>query len=185
MSMILGLERGKVKLVPHQSSWKLAADEKISLIKTILGEKVINIQHIGSTAIFNIHAKPIIDLVVGINSEHIFNDIDFYSETLSKYDIVFRGCERGNSNQFLFVIGDFEKNIRTFHIHFVIWNSKEWNDYINFRDYLNAFPKKAMEYDKIKQDLAYKFADDRNLYTLGKSQIINKVLEEVISWKQM
>ena len=48
----------------------------------------------------------------------------------------------------MFVIGSDE--VRTHHIHIVRWNGTEWNNYINFRDYLNAYPEKAVLYDTCK-----------------------------------
>ncbi len=57
--------------------------------------------------------------------------------------------------QLLFAMGDFEKNTRTHHIHVVEWNSVAWNNYINFRDYLNTFTDKAKLYDSHKQNWHY------------------------------
>ena len=83
----------------------------------------------------------------------------------------------------LFVMGDFEKDTRTHHIHAVRWNGTEWNNYINFRDYLNHFSDKAMEYDTCKKKLTTQFADDRGSYTKGKKELIDRLLNEAHMWK--
>ncbi|MCI8485332.1 MAG: GrpB family protein [Lachnospiraceae bacterium] len=83
----------------------------------------------------------------------------------------------------LFVKGDFEKDFRTHHIHVVKWNNNEWNNYINFRDYLNAFPEKAMIYDDFKRKLAIQFSEERRQYTEGKKQLIDEFLEEARLWR--
>ena len=132
---MLGLKRGTVELIPHQTVWEEDAAKTILLLKSILNDAAIDIQHVGSTAIKNICAKPIIDIAVGVNS---FNSIKPYIGLLEENGIIFR--KEDVERQLLFVIGDFEKDIRTHHIHFVEWDSAEWNNYINFRDYLNAFP---------------------------------------------
>lgn len=132
---MLGLKRGTVELIPHQTVWEEDAAKTILLLKSILNDAAIDIQHVGSTAIKNICAKPIIDIAVGVNS---FNSIKPYIGLLEENGIIF--SKEDVERQLLFVIGDFEKDIRTHHIHFVEWDSAEWNNYINFRDYLNAFP---------------------------------------------
>ena len=64
---MIGLKRGTVELLPHQKEWEEEAKNKIELLKQLLGNTAIDIQHVGSTAIFSIHAKPIIDLAVAVN----------------------------------------------------------------------------------------------------------------------
>lgn len=69
---MIGLRRGTVELVPHQKEWSEIAENTIRLLKQLLGDIAIDIQHIGSTAIFLIHAKPIIDIAVAVRD---LNDI--------------------------------------------------------------------------------------------------------------
>lgn len=64
--MELGLKRGTAKILPHQPEWRANAAETIEMLKTLLGGVAVDIQHVGSTAIPAIHAKPIIDLAVGL-----------------------------------------------------------------------------------------------------------------------
>lgn len=64
--MTLGLKRGTVQLEPHDKQWDEIAVQTIKILKAILGDDVIDIQHIGSTVIPAIKAKPIIDIVVGV-----------------------------------------------------------------------------------------------------------------------
>ncbi len=72
----------------------------------------------------------------------------------------------------LFVMGDFEKDTRTHHIHAVKWDGTEWKNDINFRDYLNCHPDKTMIYYACKKKLALQFPDDRRSYTEGKQECI-------------
>lgn len=173
-----GLKRGTVMLAPHQEEWTQNAERTIQVLNRLLEPVAVDIQHIGSTAIPSIHAKPIIDLVVGVRN---MDDIAPYVELLKQHDIVFRGEDV--AGQLLFVMGDFEKDTRTHHIHVVRWNSAEWNNYINFRDYLNRFPDKAIEYDVCKKKLVAQFADDRGSYTTGKQELIDRLLKEAHAWR--
>lgn len=87
-------------------------------------------------------------------------------DVLEKNGFIFR--REDISKQVLFVKGGFEKDLRTHHIHVLKWNDNKWNDYINFRDYLNAFPENAMIYDEFKQKSAIRFSEERKQYTEGK-----------------
>ncbi len=175
---MIGLKRGSVKLVTHQDQWNNEAKRTIKELKDLLGNTAIDIQHIGSTAIASIHAKPIIDIAIGV-----YNLIDIipHIDVLGKNGFIFRGEDV--PNQVLFVKGDFEKEFRTHHIHVMKWNGTEWNNYINFRDYLNAFPEKAMIYDELKQELAIQFPKERRQYTEGKQLLIDEFLEEAGLWR--
>lgn len=174
--MVVGLKRGTVELVPHQKEWSKSAANIIRLLKQLLGDTAIDIQHIGSTAIPSIHAKPIIDIAIAVNN---LNYIPPYIELLKQHNIIFRGGII--SGEVLFVMGDDE--IRTHHIHIVKWNGTEWNNYINFRDYLNEYLEKAILYDTCKQKLAMQFSNDRKSYTAGKEKIIQRLLAEAKIWK--
>ncbi len=168
---MIGLKRGTVKLMSHQKEWIENAEDTIRLLDQILGDIAVDMQHVGSTAIPSIHAKPIIDIVVGVQDSA---DILPYVERLEQYGFVFRGEDI--AGQMLFVVGDFENDTRTHHIHVVKWNGTEWRNYINFRDDLNAYPEKARLYDSCKQELAKRFPNDRKSYTAGKEDVINSLL---------
>lgn len=63
---MIGLKRGRVELVPYQEEWRKSAENIIYRLKKLLGDTAVDIQHIGSTAIPLIHAKPIIDIAVAV-----------------------------------------------------------------------------------------------------------------------
>lgn len=107
------------------------------------------------------------------------NDILPYVGVLKQHNIIFRG--EIIAGEILFVMGDDE--IRTHHIHIVKWNETEWNNYINFRDYLNTYPEKAKLYDTCKQKLAMRYSNDRKSYTAGKEEIIKRLIAEASVWK--
>ena len=173
------MKRGTVYLEPHQTEWERAAEETIRTLKRILGSTAVDIQHIGSTSIKTISAKPIIDIAVAVNDYEL---ILSKRDVLEKADIVFRFDER--PEQILFVMGDFEKDTRSHHIHVVLFGSDEWNNYINFRDYLISNTEAAREYEAVKLRLAEQYPDDRIAYTGGKQEVIDKLLTEARVWKR-
>jgi GrpB-like predicted nucleotidyltransferase (UPF0157 family) len=81
-------------------------------------------------------------------------------------------------HQLLYVMGDMESDTRTHHIHIVKWNGIEWKNYIHFRDYLNANENVALCYQKLKEELENKYADDRVAYTNGKQDMIDTILND-------
>jgi len=172
------MKRGTVFLEPHQTEWEIAAKEAIRTIKSILGDIAADIQHIGSTSIKAIKAKPIIDIAVAVND---FEAVLQKRAELEKVDVIFRFDER--PEQLLFVMGDFEKDTRSHHIHVVLYGSDEWNNYINFRDYLNSNTEAAREYEAVKLSLAEQYSDDRIAYTDGKKDVIDRLLSEARVWK--
>ena len=171
MKVSLGLKRGTVALLPHQTEWEDEAAGTIETLKSVLEDAAIDIQHIGSTAIRTIDAKPIIDIAVAVNK---IDDILPFINVLQAEGIVCR--KQDVEGQFLFVMGNFENEIRTHHIHVVEASSKAWRDYILFRDRLNTHHELAAEYNILKHDLARHFPNDRESYTKGKAEFIARTL---------
>ena len=176
--MSIGMKRGKVYLEKHQIEWERNAEKTIHIIKFILQNDVEDIQHIGSTSIKTIPAKPIIDIAVAVRD---YDTILLKKDELEKENIIFRFDER--PRELLFVMGDFENDTRTHHIHVVLHNSEEWRNYVNFRDYLNTHNDVAERYAEVKKILAEKYPDDRIAYTQGKNNIISEILSEAKKWK--
>jgi GrpB-like predicted nucleotidyltransferase (UPF0157 family) len=101
---------------------------------------------------------------------------------LAEHGIIFRFAE--SPEQLLYVKGDFEADTRTHHIHVVLKGSREWMNYLNFRDYLSADKRAASEYDALKSQLAKQYPDDRNAYTDGKSSLVSRLLLEAENWRK-
>lgn len=168
---MIGLVRDTVKLSPHCDQWaKLYQKEKKNIIR-LIKEHILDIQHIGSTSIFGIKAKPIIDIAVLIDKSMDFRKI---RKILERDAYLYRGDHGENGGQ-LFVKSP-QKDYRTHHIHFIKKGEKQWNNYIDFRDRLNQNYTLAAEYNALKEMLEQKFPRNRGAYTKGKSYFINKVI---------
>ena len=178
--MSIGMKRGTVYLEEHQVEWEENAKDTINVIKDVLGDVAIDVQHVGSTSIKNIKAKPIIDIAVAVKD---YEAVLEKRNQLECRDIIFRFDER--PGQLLFVKGDFVADTRTHHIHVVQVDSLEWNNYLNFRDYLNSNESAAREYEKVKEKLADEFPDDRNAYLDGKGAVVSRLLDEAAKWRKI
>ena len=174
--MSLGLKRGTVRLEPHDTAWDDVAREVISLLWNVLGGDAVDIQHVGSTAIPLIDAKPIIDIAVAVRQPE---DLEGYDDMLEERGVIFRKTERDDDR--FYVMGDAES--RSCHIHMVPADGKKWRNYIAFRDYLNVNPDAAGRYCELKRELAGRYADDREAYTEGKAGLITYLLNEARTWK--
>lgn len=170
---MLGLIRGTVMLCEHDARWMIKAQETIALLKGILGDAAVDIQHVGSTAVPGLAAKPIIDIVIGVRD---LNDLDPFAEKLARQGI--REAGQDLPGQRLFVAGDFEANTRTHHIHAVVFGSAPWNNYLRFRDCLRDSGQKRAEYEAEKRRLAALHPLDRQAYTAGKAALILRLLSE-------
>ena len=167
--MSIGLKRGKVTVEPHQQEWEHAAQQTIESLNALLAGVAVDIQHVGSTAVKGICAKPIIDIAVGVPC---LDDILARNDALEENGFIFRGQDL--PDQYLYVRGGSE--YRTHHIHVVRHGSTEWNNYVNMRDYLNSHEEVARAYSELKAKLAEQYPDDRSAYTEAKSQMINEIL---------
>lgn len=169
-----GLKRGTVSLSPHDLAWAEQARETIDVLREIFGDSAVDIQHIGSTAIEGIQAKPIIDIAVGVRS----------MEGLPLERLVERGFqERYNrfSSNLLYVL-ETPDSIRTHQVHILVYDSLQWHNYVDLRDYMNAFPERAGEYERLKLRLVKECNNVQTAYTDGKHDYMERTLAEAREW---
>ena len=158
--------------MPHREEWhQLFAEEK-QLILDAIGEHVIAIEHVGSTAICGIVAKPIIDMMVGIPK---FDVGEKCVQPLERLGYKYKG-ENGVPMRHYFGKGTPET--RTHHLHMVAVGSDFWKHHLLFRDYLISNRQVAEEYNNLKIELAARFPHDREAYTNGKESFVKRVLRE-------
>src|SRR6185436_686081 len=130
----------------------------------ILGKTVLGLEHIGSTAIPGLTAKPIVDMLMAVQS---LDEIKKIKRTLEKMGYEYRP-EAGNKDQVLFAKGPHEN--RTHYLHITTLNSPTWKQDLAFRDYLRNHQESCRAYEQLKIELAEEHADTRKLYTEGKSK---------------
>ena len=184
--MTLGLRRGIVELAEHNEEWQTIAAKTIEHLSSILGSIAKDIQHVGSTAIKNIKAKPIIDIAVAVND---FSDVEGLTPILENNGYMRREWS-GGGKEILYAVGyDVPPNDRvtTHLIHVVKANSSEWQNYVNFRDYLNSNAIAARNYEDKKIKLAAENPHDkgREKYTTGKHDFITRTLSDAFIWTQL
>ena len=162
------MKRGTVRLVPHIENWHQLFEEEKARLQSAIGENVFAIEHIGSTSICGISAKPILDIAVAVEK---YADGEKCIKPLDDLGYEYRGAH-GIAGRHYFVKGE----LRTHHLHLVEINSDFWRSHLLFRDYLRENPTIAKEYDNLKKDLAKKYAENRDAYLEGKAGFIENVL---------
>ncbi len=178
---MIGLKRGTVKLFNHEKEWELEAQRTISRLYKILGTVARNIQHVGSTSILTIKAKPIIDIAVAVDN---FKDVLALEAELKDNGFYYRP-NVNLKDQLFFACGSYYDgtgDLQTHFIHVVLAGGMEWIDYINFRDYLNKMPTVAKAYEDLKTSLAVAAPVDkgREQYLKGKHDFIVYTLRKAL-----
>lgn len=167
---MLGLVKGELKLVEYNPLWaKLFAKEKQNLLK-LVGDFVIDIQHVGSTSIVGLAAKPVIDIAVGVSDLKNARKCIQPLENTKLY--VYKGIN-GVPGRELFAKYDSDKG--THHIHFEKIHEINWQNHIIFRDYLINNDNIKKEYQDLKYDL-FRRGISRTEYTESKADFILKVI---------
>ena len=167
---MLGLDRKTVLLVPYQEEWKKLFDSEERLIRGALGETALAVEHIGSTSIPGIKAKPIIDIMVGIRD---LSELEKAIPALEKIGYEYRG-EQGIKGRPFFRKGTVTAS--TYHLSVVEHGGEIWRKHKGFRDYLLKHKDAARKYNELKRNLAAEFKDDREAYTDGKTKFVEEIL---------
>ncbi|MEM7373940.1 MAG: GrpB family protein [Bacteroidota bacterium] len=169
--LMLGLKRHTVRLLEHQTTWQEIFHQTREQLLHALGDHVMDIQHIGSTAIPGIPAKPILDMAMAIAQKDALKEI---LPTLEALGYEYRGDAREDGGHLCVL--NIEAEVRSQHLHIVLHSDPQWKNYLHFRDTLLAHPELKEEYMHLKQSLASRFPHDRKAYTSGKHEFIQAVL---------
>ncbi|MBY0545527.1 MAG: GNAT family N-acetyltransferase [Gammaproteobacteria bacterium] len=168
-----------IELVPYNPTWPEMAESEIRMLSELLPKgHVLDIQHVGSTAILNMQAKPIIDIQVAVDSLELIKPIAI--EHLEKQGYVY-WHDNPDLERMFFVKGMLpfgEK--RTHHVHIVESTSRHWDGKLRFRDYLRSHSAVANDYCALKIALAKQYPHDREAYTTAKTEFINEVLKKTM-----
>lgn len=159
-----------VVLVPHDPRWEEWACSEIGYLSEILSDFCPRISHVGSTAIPDIWAKPIIDILIEVSIGSDWRDICEVMEA-NGYMCMSSSMTRMSFNKGYTTEGFAE---RVFHIHV---HGTGDNDEIYFCDYLRRNPETAREYEKLKRSLLPKFRNNRDGYTDAKSEFVRMVMK--------
>ncbi len=138
----------------------------------LLGHLASDVQHVGSTAVVGLDAKPILDIAVALDPDHSSGTNEIVRR-MEAGGYEYQG-DQGPDGGLLFVraTGD----VRTVHVHMVPADDPGWTSYIRFRDYLRATPQRRGDYQQLERQLATRYAADREAYTEAKTAFVLETL---------
>ena len=168
----------KVEVVPHDPRWRDAFEAEAKHVAAALGENVVAIHHIGSTAIPNIYAKPVVDLLVEVRD---ITKVDGRSSAMESLGYEVMG-EYGIPGRRYFR-KDNREGIRTHQIHAFEAGSAEIERHLAFRDYMIAHPVDAQRYSELKRKLAEEHSQSMDEYMDGKDGFIKEIDRRAARWR--
>lgn len=178
---MIGLKKDTVEVLPHDPEWEREAKNTIAVLKKILGNSATDFEHVGSTAVPTIKAKPIVDIAVAAT--------DFASVLEKQAELCAAGFyfrpKADIVEELLFACGSYYDgtgSMQTHFVHVVLKDSVKWRDYINFRNYLIKKPAVAKAYEALKVSLAKEQPNDchRKHYLQGKKDFIAYTLRKAL-----
>ena len=158
----------------HKEDWKENfLSESKELVEAIGSDRVVRINHIGSTAVPDLLAKPTIDILLEITEEI---DIERLIKTIESEGYIYTYQPKNPAPHMMFMKGYTPEGFKgqAFHLH--VRYSGDWNE-LYFRDYLLAHADVAQEYGELKLRLKEQFEHDRDAYTSAKTDFINRMTE--------
>jgi GrpB-like predicted nucleotidyltransferase (UPF0157 family) len=171
------MKRYPVIIVEYDSNWPKLYEEKKKIIMKAIGSRIKAIEHFGSTSVPGLGAKPIIDILAGVESLDIANEcVEILKEQLHIIDV--NDCPE--DSEWFYCIGDRKRpeDHNTIHLHLALYPSKFWNKHLRFRNLLRSHPDIAQAYYELKKDLAIKFRTERLAYCDAKTTFIESILEQ-------
>lgn len=159
-----------VEIVDYDPLWPQKFAEERAQLLGVLGPWLRgHIEHVGSTAVVGLRAKPVIDIMAGVEDLPASRDaipvlgrLD-YQYWPYKSDVMHWFCKPSDE-------------VRTHHLHLVPVGSVLWTERLAFRDRLRADASARADYAALKDDLAGRYRDDREAYTEGKADFVRRIV---------
>lgn len=162
------------RMVPHDPAWATAFQHEAAVLSSALAQVPHVVEHIGSTAVPGLPAKPVIDLMVGVADYESFDEI---LEVLEAVGYVWDpAAERDEPARKVFRKGpDDLRQLRSHHLHLTIKGCDYWRRILAFRDQLRRDPAAAAGYAAVKADLLRSCSGDSRTYTRGKHEVVKRI----------
>ena len=142
-----------------------------------IGTSKVAIEHIGSTAVPGLAAKPVIDVLLGARS---LADVESRIDALAELGYAYVPKYEREIPMRRYFVKSSATSLRV-HLHAVELDSRIWREHMAFREALRADASLCARYQSLKLDLAQKFADDKSAYTTAKNPFIQSVLASIFN----
>lgn len=177
IGIIGGSENREIKIVEYDDRWPLKFAQHVKIIEEAVGDVAIGIEHIGSTAVPGLAAKPIIDILLIVKDS---SDEGKYLDQMLSAGYQLRVREPDFHEHRMF-----RTQNRDVHVHVFSEGSSEIDRYLIFRNRLRAIPSERRDYESVKRKLAAGEWEDMNEYATAKTEIVERIISAGIKSKQL
>ncbi|TVP46635.1 MAG: GrpB family protein [Halomonas sp.] len=162
----------EIVLCPYSAVWPILFEEERARLVHLFSNRLVAIEHIGSTAVPGLSAKPVIDILAGVDS---MAQADALIKPLcdSRYTTSLAYNATLTDRRWLM---RWANGRRTHHLHLMVYGSEVWNQRLAFRNCLRESAELAQQYEMNKRQWAAEFKTDREAYTAAKGEFIQRAL---------
>ena len=161
----------KIIIETYNPKWTLEFEKESKLLLNLIKEQGCKIEHIGSTSIKGLGAKPVIDIMIGLRD---FNTADNYISAITRQGYTYVS-EFENEMPYRRFFTKEINNKRTHHIHMVELETEFWNRHLKFRNHLRLNHNDRNKYMDLKMNLSKREWTDGNEYAAAKSEFIRNI----------
>ena len=166
----------QIRIVGHDPAWAERAEAESARIAALLGDVAVRVDHVGSTSVPGLAAKPILDLQVSVRD---VADLEGYRRPLERLGYLFVP-EPGSADFHFFALP--AARPRTHHVHVCEAGSGHEHRHLAVRDFLRAHPDEAAGYEAVKRRVALAHPYDRLAYIAGKDEHVVALEERALDW---
>lgn len=166
-----------IEIVDHDSAWQVEFAAIGTALRGALGDVVLRVDHIGSTSVPGLAAKPVIDIQISVRS---LEPLAAYKTPLERLGLV----HRANNPELTKRYFREAPGSRRIHVHVRELGSFSQQLPLLFRDYLRAHPAAAAEFAQAKRQCARQFRDDRQRYVSAKEPLVWEIVRRADTWAQ-
>lgn len=178
MEKEIGLKKGLVRVEKYNPQWQEEFLKEKEILTRLFGDVAKSIEHVGSTSVVGLSAKPIIDIAIGVDNLEDVNKVREKILRFPHYTI-----KENNADGEILMRkgtpvkpGEIKPDYITHFIHIMEINGLKYKETIVFRNYLKTHNKALKEYNNLKQSLAKKYKHDRKAYFNAKDEFIKSIL---------
>ncbi|KPH96396.1 hypothetical protein AMS58_02210 [Pseudoalteromonas porphyrae] len=164
-----------IEVVDYDPNWKNAFETERVMLSKAIGNNAVKVEHIGSTSVKGLAAKPVIDILIEVIS---LDELDTSNRNIEALGYLVKG-ENGIEGRRYFQKGG---NQRSHHVHAFQTNDSHLHRHRAFKEYLIAHSAIALEYGSIKKEAVSKSENDINVYMALKNSFIQKHEKLALEW---
>jgi GrpB-like predicted nucleotidyltransferase (UPF0157 family) len=163
----------RIEICEYNPGWPEKFEKEKWRINGVIGDRILSVDHIGSTSVNGLGAKPIIDIMVGVECRETADICQKILESIGYDDVT----PQPGHDEWFYCLGRGDKGLY-YHVHLVIHNSEFHKKHLIFRNYLREQPVRTREYYHLKKKLAREWGGNRRAYTEAKTSFIEETIKK-------